>query len=174
MERGGSETALLLHSQTTGQRRTTTVLTDKPDRKARQAKTASQAGRQAETTGFADVTFRRTPPRRRQRLHTEHPRNRVTARVCPSRPLAQNTSHNHPNLPLPHLYVFVLYFVFCFRSFSPRIACRGERRAPLFVLILLFLVFHRPADPWGSILFGISFLGISVCDHGNRPSQVLV
>ena len=57
----------------------------------------------------------------------------------------------------PHLYTlyFILYFLF--RPFSPRIACRGERGAPLLVPILLFLVFYRPADPWGSILFWYTF-----------------
>lgn len=50
-----------------------------------------------------------------------------------------------------------LYFYFIFLSFSPRIARRGERGAPLFVPILLFLVFYRPADPWGSILFWYTF-----------------
>ena len=60
----------------------------------------------------------------------------------------------------PHLYILVPYkylvfVLFCF--FSPRIACRVQRRAPLIVLILLFLVRYRPADPWGSIYFGVLF-----------------
>ena len=51
----------------------------------------------------------------------------------------------------------ILYLILFFFFFTSRIACRGERGAPLFVPILLFLVFYRPADPWGSILFWYIF-----------------
>ena len=54
-----------------------------------------------------------------------------------------------------NIFIFVLYFIF-----SPRIACRGERRAPLLHYIFsdfLFLVIYRPTDPRGSILFSYTF-----------------
>ena len=52
----------------------------------------------------------------------------------------------------------MLYFFFA----SHR-ACRGERRAPDFLfLILSCLVFHRSADPRGPFYFSISFQGMYI------------
>ena len=75
--------------------------------------------------------------------------------VPPALPLAVCLLHT--GKLVVHGPTFIFYILFYFRSFSPRIACRGERGAPLFVPILLFLVFYRPADPWGSILFWYTF-----------------
>ena len=76
-------------------------------------------------------------------------------------------------MPACSCLLLLLLVLFCF---SPRIACRGERRAPLFVLVLLFLVFYRfiaLLTLGGPFCFGIPFLGMLACNHGNWPSQVL-
>ena len=69
----------------------------------------------------------------------------------------------------PSYNILVSYLVFVLFVFLPRIACREERRAQLFVLILCFLYFIA------LLTLGkfIHFLGMLACDHGNRPSQVL-